>query len=139
MLLGRPLADSLVTRMVAENEKLKQEQAALVKAMQDHALRLSEVQRRQEELAEKARDVSRVAMAELETSDEEDRAAGKEPEPLPEEQPAEASTSAASAPADWTVLDATSFPVSWLGSPSPLVDPDSSGGIPPASQGNSNS
>ncbi|KAJ4380920.1 hypothetical protein N0V85_008716 [Neurospora sp. IMI 360204] len=142
--------DAELVRMAAENEKLKREHASLLKAMQDHVLpflqtaqdqilRLAEVQRRQEELAAKTRDVSRAAMAELEVWEEEDRAAGREPEPLREERPAEASTSSAPAPVDWSSLGVSAYPPSWLGSPSPLADPGSSGGIPPASQGNLNS
>ncbi|KAJ4338857.1 hypothetical protein N0V85_009892, partial [Neurospora sp. IMI 360204] len=129
----------LVANVVAEYKEVVKDIETLAPVVNEQFLRLAQLKKKKEELTVKGREMSLAALAELEEWDEADRAAGREPEPLPEAYPAEVSTSDASASVDWASLDVSAFPVSWLGSPSPLAGPGSSDGIPPASQGNSNS
>ncbi|KAJ4344159.1 hypothetical protein N0V85_009815, partial [Neurospora sp. IMI 360204] len=125
-----PLLTRLVVRIVSAHQRVTQDIETLAQRvnaksleLQKEKLRLARLQQEKDQLVKEGREISSLALAELEAWDEEDRAAGREPEPLPEERPTEASTSAAPASADWSSLDVSAFPASWLGSPPPLADP----------------
>ena len=113
-------------------ERLKQ-----FEGLKEQVAQLSALEKQQQDLASQGRELSLRSMAELEVLEAEDRAAGLEPEPLPEEQVPAGGQAVADATSsfDWSTFDALVFPVGWP----PSVDPGSSDGIPPASQGNSNS
>ena len=89
----------------------------------------------------RACDVARVAATELEEWEAEERAEEHttvQAQSQVEVQPTGDPTSLVPE-FDWSSVDVSALPASWLQSPPPLDGPGSSGGIPPTSQDNSNS
>ena len=114
-----------------------QTKAEVLKNIQELAKKLAQLEQEQERLSAKSRELTERSMAELEALEAEERAE-EQAQTLSQGQAAGVPNASVSS-FDWSSLDVSDYPAAWLGSPAPLGDPGSSGGIPPTSQGNSNS
>jgi TolA-binding protein len=129
----------------AEFDRVRQTKTTLLQNIEKHlrhlveeVSRFSALERQEQELALRGRQLSLRSMAELEALEAEERAE-EQVQLQAEAQAAEASTSAAGSGFDWSLMDVSTLPDSWLRSPPPLGDLGSSDRIPPTFRGNSNS
>ncbi|KAA8630602.1 hypothetical protein SMACR_08328 [Sordaria macrospora] len=118
-------------------QELTQSIHELTQSLKTQSAKLDQLKQEQERLSAKSRELTERSMAELEALEAEERVE-EQAQTLPQRQAAGAPN--ASVPSfDWSSLDVYDYPTAWLGTPAPLGNPGSSGGIPPTSQGNSNS
>ncbi|CCC05407.1 hypothetical protein SMACR_09081 [Sordaria macrospora] len=129
--------DTELTVVLEERARVVQTKAEVLKNIQELAKKLAQLEQEQERLSAKSRELTERSMAELEALEAEERAE-EQAQTLSQGQAAGVPNASVSS-FDWSSLDVSDYPAAWLGSPAPLGDPGSSGGIPPTSQGNSNS